>query len=286
MNRRDEPASAWNALVEAAHIGTPDDTYFESAYARYRDEVGHSRTNSDVSAMRSPAPRHRSLAWAAGIAAVAVVAAPLFATLDGADVTDTASSSRDPARESPAERVSATPPIQVIEVAGSETTSRSAAYGASTFEEFTRSSLIDDVVEGTVTDSVPVVIGGEDDAEVLTRLTVAVKQSRQRAGAATMTVLQHGGVVTKRDMRRYLESTFGRLDEKELDDLVEVRPGGHVPHRTGASVLLAIDGGTGSGPVVIESLTAASDGFVWAAAPPNAAWSPSLDRSEVDALFR
>jgi len=39
-------------------------------------------------------------------------------------------------------------------------------------------------LEGTVTDSVPGAVGGEDDGEVLTRLTVAVKQSRQRAGAA------------------------------------------------------------------------------------------------------
>lgn len=170
-------------------------------------------------------------------AAVGVMSSLLLVGCGAADRGDleqsSAINSADSAQTSTVRSVDK--PDEVVEVSGVLIR----PYSLPTLEEFVRTEGVKDVVIGTVVSSESLVL--EESLTVTTRVGVKVTESRSGVANGEISVIEQGGLVTKRQVREDFESKSGKtLSREELDETVDYQVAGVEHAQIGDNVLLVL----------------------------------------------
>lgn len=290
MNHRSNGDDLWRQLSEARHVEEPDPEVFRKAYEGFLEDTADAGETTPAPAR---ANRRRPMLIAAAVVVAAGISLP---ALVGGDVTVSegatpgaeSTGAPDPIpspHSSTTNDPSPTAPTTTLN-AGSAGGSLVAFFGEPTFEAFTRTPYVAEVVEGTVVGTTSRYVPSGDDGSIITELEVQVTRAREGEAGRTITVFESGGIVAKRDMLVVLEQKFGTLSEDELTGFVEERHNGQPPALVGDRVLLAIGSEVDQlGPMVVARLVASAGLYAWGFEPPNPRWLATLDDAQVDQLF-
>lgn len=213
-------------------------------------------------------------------AACVVSVAAMLAGCAGDDPAMTSSSGQPASQQSTHPRSQAVPRIAMMDGA------RPRSFAAPSLEEFARTSLITDVVNGTIASTEVKVI--EPGTQVYTYVTLKV--ARARSGASgTIVARELGGEVT---LKQVMGDFEGKIDP---DTLAKADPNSLVSYQMADTplpkvgdhvvVFLGGDDSEEGGRFIAARLVIGGDGaFTWGGEAPNPAWSQGLSRAQADRL--
>lgn len=154
-------------------------------------------------------------------------------------------------------------------------------------EEFARSSMITDVVTGTVIKTEPIVV--EPGTEVYTQVTIEVESGQVAKSGDTLITRELGGVVTLGQVAKDFEAHLAPSKiEREADTLVDYRIDDQPHSMVGDKVLLFLGGqptGDGGQFTAARMQLDSDQTYQWVGEPANQDWAKTLDPASAAKLF-